>query len=213
MSRGAASLGAALLFTGGSWFRLGDKDAAPPIVIKVNDDDALLSHWPSEDLDAPHDAPPDCVFWNRSVVYAKTLCSHFTISRAAGAPARARQRALACAGAHSTECVLSPEVGLAFPAAFVYEDDGVLGGMGGMTSIIAPKLIPRASEQRRVRVAPPDGDGIVDTRTFVLNASVRVEYMDGDSRQLQSRVFEGQASFCVQLLRLAFEPSCWEALD
>ncbi len=210
MGRGVAGWGAALLFTGGSWFRLGGDEVLPPIVIKVNDDDALLSHWPSEDLDAAIDAPPECAFWNRSVVYSQTLCSHFTISRATTAPARARQRAMACAGAYQAECILSPEVGLAFPAAFIYEEHGF---EGGMTTVIAPKLVPRASEQRRIRVAPPDGDGIIDTRTFLLNESVHVEYMDGDSRMLQTRVFEGRAGFCVQLLRLAFEPGCWKALD
>ena len=91
MGRGVAGWGAALLFTGGSWFRLGGDEVLPPIVIKVNDDDALLSHWPSEDLDAAIDAPPECAFWNRSVVYSQTLCSHFTISRATTAPARARE--------------------------------------------------------------------------------------------------------------------------
>ena len=82
-----------------------------------------------------------------------------------------------------------------------------------MTTIIAPRLLPREGDQRHIRVAPPDGDGVVDTRTFLLNSSVEAEYMDGDSRQLRTRVFEGEAAFCVQLLRHAFEPACWAALD
>ena len=209
MSRVAMGWGAALLLGGGRWWgQL--SEPAEPTVVRVNYDDALLSHWPSEDLDAPIGAPPECAFWNATVVYARTLCSHFTISRATSAPARARQRALACAGAYGAECVLSPEVGLAIPAAFLYD---AAADYDGMETIIAPRLLPLASEPRHVRVAPPDGDGVVDTRTFVLNASVRVEYMDGDSRQLQTRTLEGDAAFCVQLLRLAFEPSCWRALD
>jgi hypothetical protein len=207
MSRGGGFVAAALL-TGSTY--LGWMSETPePTVIKVNDDDSLLSRWPSEDLDAPIGAPPECAFWNSTIIYARTLCSHFTISRAAAAPARARQRALACAGAHGAECILSPEVGLAIPAAFLYEGKD----HDGMTTIIAPRLVPFESEQRHVRVAPPDGDGMTDTHTFVLNSTVEVEYMDGDSRSLQKRVFDGEASFCVQLLRLAFEEACWAALD
>lgn len=208
MSRSVAGLGATMLLTGGGYLGMWS-ERTEPIVVRVNKDDSLLSRWPSEEFGSPLDAPPECAFWNASIVYARTLCNHFTISRAATAPARARQRALACAGAYGAECVLSPEVGLGIPAAFLYENRD----NAEMTTIVAPRLIPRESDQRYIRVAPPDGDGVIDTRTFLLNASVEAEYMDGDSRQLRTRVFEGEAAFCVQLLRHAFEEACWAELD
>ena len=104
MGRGVAGWGAALLFTGGSWFRLGG-DEVVLIVIKVSDDDALLSHWPSKPGRGDRRATR-CPFWNRSVVYSQTLCSHLPLV-APVAPARARQRAMA--PAPTGRCILSPE--------------------------------------------------------------------------------------------------------
>lgn len=52
------------LLTGGSvWYT---QDTLP--VVKINDDDSLLAHWPSEDYGAS-DTTPECRFWNFSVVY------------------------------------------------------------------------------------------------------------------------------------------------
>ena len=62
-----------------------------------------------------------------------------------------------------------------------------------------------------MRVSPPDSDGITQTRTLVLNQTVRVEYLDGQSQVARQRVSSRQdEAFCVQLLRLAFEPACWK---
>ena len=69
------------------------------------------------------------------------------------------------------------------------------------------------AEEQHVRLAPPDGDGVTDTTTVVFNRTVRAEFLDGESKMLHSRVFAGQQAYCVQLLRLAFEPRCWRQLD
>ena len=154
------------------------------------------------------DVGPECAFWNMSVVYESSLCSHFAIGRSASTPARANQRALACAAAFGVECVLSPEIGLALPAAFLYSHDAAT-----MTMVLAPKLLPHASEQVHVRVAPPGGDGLTDTKTLHFNRTVRVEYLEGASRQLRKETLSDDSAFCVQLLRLSFEPECWQKLD
>lgn len=208
--RGAG--GAAGIFTllsgGGLWF--GGNEGDLP-VIKINDDDSLMAHWPSEDYGAPPDAAPECRFWNMSVQYKADLCNHFTIGRSASTPTKARERALACAGAHAAECVLSPEIGLAIPAAFLYIATGE--GIGSMQMILGPRLLPVEADRQHVRVAPPTGDGMTDTRTFLFNRTVRVEFFDGATRSMVTTELRDDAAYCVQLLRSAFEERCWQQLD
>ncbi len=197
-----------LLLGSGFWF------SQPPQTVYVNENNALLSVWPSEVVGSS--LPPECSFYNSSVRFDATLCSHFTISRAAAAPAQALRRALRCAGAYGTECVLSPEVGLALPAVFLYAH-----ATQSMRMLVAPKLVPLTERERNgtdaeplhVRVAAPDGDGLLSTRTERFNATIAVEYLDGERRTLEREVLIGDDAFCVQTLRTAFEPACWRALD
>lgn len=206
--RGGAAGVLTLLSSGGLWF--GVHDSHLPVV-KINDDDSLMAHWPSEDYGAPMDMAPECRFWNMTVKYDAGLCNHFTIGRSASTPAKARDRALACAGRHGTECLLSPEIGLALPAAFLYTAMGE--GMGTMRMVLGPRLLDVASDQQHVRVAPPTGDGMTDTRTFLFNRTVRVEYLDGATRSMLTTELHGEAAYCIQLLRAAFEDRCWLQLD
>ena len=118
-------------------------DEAPTPVISVNSDDALLSHWPSEALGADPDEPPECAYFNSSVLYSASLCSTFTIARAASAPSVALERALRCSGAFGAECILSPEVGLGLPAAFLYSR-----AEGRVEMLIAPRLLPLTRTRR-----------------------------------------------------------------
>ena len=205
----AAGGGAAGLFTllGSSWFSAQTHVRLP--IVKINEDDSLLSHWHSEEYNSPPDTAPECRFWNMNVQYQADLCSHFTIGRTASTPTKARERALACAGAHGTECVLSPEIGLSIPAAFVFDSTG----HSSVRMVIGPRLIPFYSKTQHVRVAPPMGDGLTDTRTFVFNSTIRVEYLDGATRRMITTELHDDAAFCVQLLRAAFEKLCWEKLD
>lgn len=204
-----------LLSGGGVWF--GGREPVLPVV-RINEDDSLLAHWPSEEFHSPADAAPECRFWNMSVQYDAGLCNHFTIGRSASTPSRARDRALACAGAHGVECVLSPEIGLALPAAFLYVSHGE--AIGTMRMLLGPKVLPAAASpgpnaapKQHVRVAPPGGDGLTDTRTFVFNTTVRVEYLDGATRAMVTSELAGEEAYCIQLLRAAFEERCWTQLD
>ena len=211
MARGTLGGALTLLAGSGLWFS-GDEQDLP--VVRVNPDDKLMSYWPSEDYGAPLGMPPECRWWNFSVQYEATLCSHFAIGRLSSTPTRAMERALNCAGAHATECVLSPEVGLAMPAAFVYMHDR---GESSMKMLLAPRVVETpdttAAATQHVRVTPPDGDGVTDTRTFLFNRSVHVEYLDGSTRLMESTRLDGNAAYCVQLLRRAFEPGCWSKID
>ena len=196
---------AASLFTllgGGLWLL---DDTKP--VVTVNEGASFMAPWPSEAV-AGRELPPECSFWNQSVIYSDDMCSLFVVNRAAAAYHQASARALRCAAAYGVQCVLSPEVGLAMPAAFLYNYERSV-----MRMLVAPKLLPRESTPVHVRVSPPDSDGITQTRTVVLNETVWVEYLDGETKSLGSEALEGEDAFCVQLLRQAFEPSCWRALD
>jgi hypothetical protein len=190
------------LLGGGMWL----VDPPKPVVY-VNEGNHFLSAWPSEAISGSS-LPPECSFWNLSVVFNSEMCSLFVVNRAAAAYQQASARALRCAAAYGVECVLSPEIGLAMPAAFLHDYDS-----SSMRMLIAPKLLPRESEPAHVRVAPPDSDGVTSTRTMVLNKTVMVEYLDGKTKQLHSEVLSMDAAFCVQLLRHAFEPACWRGLE
>lgn len=85
-----------------------------------------------------------------------------------------------------------------------------------MRMLIAPKLLAHEAEeaeQLHVCVSPLDSDGITQTRTLVLNETVKVELLDGETKSLGSEALKGDEAFCVQLLRYAFKPSCCNALD
>ena len=198
----AKAAGLLTLLGGGLW--LVDD---PPPVVHVNENNDLFAAWPSESMTGTV-LEPECAFYNQSVVFSSELCSLFVVNRVAALYQRAAQRALSCAAAYGGECVLSPEIGLAMPAAFLYDH-----ATASMRMLVAPKLLQLDAEPVHVRVSPPDGDGITSTRTLVFNRSVDVEYLDGKTKNLARETMEGNDAFCVQLLRHAFEPACWGALD
>ena len=198
----AKAAGLLTLLGGGLWL----VDDPPPVVY-VNKDNALFDPWPSEALTGSS-LPPECTFYNQSVVFSSELCSLFVVNRVAALYNAASTRAMRCAAAFGVECVLSPEIGLAMPAAFLYDH-----ATASMKMLVAPKLLPHESAQTHVRVSPPDGDGITSTRTVVFNETVMVEYLDGQTKSLRTGPLALEEAFCVQLLRHAFEPACWTALD
>ena len=193
----------ALLGGGGLW--LSERQTE---VVFVNPNNELLSHWSSDSIVDGSVGMPDCIFYNNSVRFSSELCSHFAIARVSNTPSRAAQRAMACAAMVGTECILSPEVGFAVPTAFLYDHASFT-----MTTLVAPKLLPRESEIAHVRVAPPDGDGLLDTFTLTFNTTISVEFLDGATKQLRIEEFTGERAFCVQLLRASYEPLCWQKLD
>lgn len=210
---GGGVTGLVALLGGGTFFlQLPQEQLSSLPVVKVNDDDSLISRWPSEELNAAIDAPPECLWWMMNETYDHRLCSHFTIGRLSSTPARALARAQVCAAREGAECVLSPEVGLGVPAAFLNDH-----ASGHMEMVLAPRFLPlegdRSPAAQHVRVTPPGGDGLIGTRTFVFNRSVNVEFFDGVSKVMHVRELEGAEAYCVQLLRASFATECWERLD
>lgn len=173
-----------------------------PVVANVNPNDELLEAW---DLDVNADAEPECRWLDGNTVYESALCSHFVISRAASSPPRAFDRALACAAKHHTTCVLSPEIGLSVPAAFLVHPSST-------TMVLAPRIgAPPTNETVNVRIHEPGRP--LATRSMRFNRSVSVSFLDGRTRREETRVFTGDDAHCVSLLRVSFSPGCWEKLD
>jgi hypothetical protein len=164
------------------------------------------------------------------VVYSSDLCSHFSLGRmASNIASRATHRAVQCAVHADTDCVLSAEIGVSVPAAFVYDPSGV-----GMRMIIAPRILsyakppmsrdpssgpasssdseaPSTPEPKAVRIQDPYQK--TNGRVVEFNNSLTVEYLPGGSRAPVSETLTGSDAYCVQLLRAAFSEECWAQLD
>lgn len=162
-------------------------------------DGSFMSEWKSTDV-------PQCEFWNSSVVFTGGLCSHFALARmAVSVHTAAHDRALQCASHFETDCILSPEIGLSVPAAFVYDLNE------GLKMLIAPKIISRCAETQQVLFQHPrlDTKGV----PVQLHPHITVEYYDAATRKVFTDNFAGTNAYCVQMLRAAFEDACWANID
>lgn len=196
-----------------TWSWIGGGPPPPQPVVPATDDGAIFQKWTLDDQsvwadDTGPPPQPNCSFWNGTVMYSSDLCSHFSLSRlATHIASRATDRALRCAAWHETECVISPEIGVSIPAAFVYDPSGE----GGMRMLIAPRIVDNGNDLRTIRVQDPEEK--TNGRVLKLNHTITVEYLPGGSRTPVSEVLNGSDAFCVQLLRSAFVDECWQHLD
>ena len=179
----------------------------------VNTDKSLLSSWVTEDIETFDDEPltSECNFFNFSTQYTGEFCDAFTISRMQyGTVQVASNRALKCASKTNTECVLSPEIGLAIPAVFFAAPES----SSGIKTFIAPRVTTLPTDitsiQKHVRVSSPID--AFNSRTIVMNDTLHIEYMT-EYKTLKSEIVSGQYAFCINLLRVAYEASCWKKLD
>tara|TARA_B100001109_G_scaffold224083_1_gene196825 strand:- start:4471 stop:5082 length:612 start_codon:yes stop_codon:yes gene_type:complete len=196
---GAAGLATSILIAAKSAWR-GEE---PPKVRLETNPSFLTPDWDP--------AQPKCEFYNASYVYEKGLCSHFSIARMGpSVQQEALSRALDCATAHETDCLLSPEVGLTVPAAFVYDNEM------GLKMLIAPKFLPLPAgidpEPKLIDVQMPV-DGRRTGMQVAFNSSVLAEFLEGGSREIKQSLLTGTAAHCAQLLRVAFAEDCWNLID
>jgi hypothetical protein len=187
-----------------------DTTVAPVVFESVNVDNALLATWTSEDISSNSDEPleHECAFFNFSKSFTSPYCDPFTLSRMnTHTVLVAQSRALRCAAKHAVECILSLEVGLAVPAAFLARH----GADTDMLAVVAPRILPSDNATiDYVRVHQPKDR--LNTHTTRFNNTLRAEYMTAQ-KTVDTSVFTGSDAFCIQLLRSAFEPGCWENLD
>ena len=174
---------------------LGQLLSTPPPV-RINSPDAIFA-TPAEDF--------KCNFYDGTEVYDDSLCSHFSISRLYRQNhEEAVRRAGICAADAELECILSVEIGMGFPAAFVFEE-------GAMRAIVAPQLLAHASENATFQVYDPYSQRY--SGSYVFDREVKAEFLDGADRHPTTEILNGTAAHCVQLLRQAFTPECWSALE
>lgn len=208
LGSGASGLVTVLAATG--WL----SSSPPPVqpVVPATKDGAVFQSWAMDEESVWSDAStkhvePNCTWWNGTVTYTSDLCSHFSLSRmASNSAGRAVDRAVRCAAWFETECVLSPEIGVSIPAAFVYDPDS-----SGMRMLIAPRILDTGNDTRTVRVQDPAE--LTTGRVIELNHTIHVEYLPGGSRTPVSEALNGSNAYCVQLLRAAFVDECWQQLD
>ena len=164
--------------------------------------------------DGEHHPQPlghNCDFGDMQNTFVGT-CSHFTINRIGSRVQMSMDRARTCALQAGVQCILSPEIGLSIPAAFVADATGV------MNMIIAPKMVhEEVGIPQQVRVFSPkrthQTNILGSSKTFVFNSSIKIEYLDSVSKKMVQTRLDGHDAHCVQLLRKAFDESCWNSLD
>lgn len=182
--------------------------APPPIItVPISPTGAVFTDWAKEDgFEGLDDS---CLWWNGTYYYDPVgHCNSFSITRVgANDAAKAIDRANRCAALATTDCVLSGEIGFSLPAAFIYDDTE------GMRMLIAPRLLPVASDVATKTVRLQDPTGEHPNQLFEFNNTVRVEYLKGGARIMETAVLEGNDAYCIQALRRAIVPACWEALD
>lgn len=174
--------------------------------VKVTQDGSFLTEWY---VDTETNTPP-CKFFNGSYQYTAGLCSHFALARMSAATQnQAIERALTCAAHYETDCIISPEVGLSVPAAFVYDP------LAGLKMVIAPKFVPLTQDKHGSPklVGFQDPHGNLPNVPIHVNDTVNVEYLEGGTRRMTTEVMHDSAAFCVQLLRMAFDSDCWSEID
>jgi len=171
----------------------------------------LLSEPPAARVVSPDQifatGPEDfeCNFFDANEVYDESLCNHFSISRLYRSNhAEAVRRASVCATEAEVECILSTEIGLGFPVAFVFDD-------GAMRAIVAPQLLAHETTNATLSLYDPHSQRYAGA--YVFDREIRAEFLLNEQRHPTTEVLNGTAAYCVSLLRLAFTPACWAALE
>lgn len=180
-----------------------------PVAVIDRRDLALVTEWTSESLDATGEAPfpNECNYFNFTSARDDTFCDSFTIGRVQQSTIKlALERALRCAVASETDCLLSFEFGFGLPGVFLEDHSNP----AGVKAVLAPRLLPLESEQTHVRVSVPDDS--YNTKTVIFNETVSVEFMN-EQKRVVTDTFSGSSAFCIQLLRVSYTNACWEKLD
>jgi hypothetical protein len=179
----------------------------PVVSTPITTPGAVFTTWPDEE----DTESAECNWWNGTHYFDTSMCNSFAVTRTSAADiAKAIDRASRCAARATTECVLNGEIGFAVPAAFIYDEREV-----GLRMLIAPRFVDlepgTESVAKTVKLVDPTGDN--PNQLFEFNTTVRVEYLKGGSRSLETSTLTGQDAYCLQVLRRSIVPTCWAGLD
>ena len=185
---GAAGGAALLLAARTGW------DVPPPVVL-TRSSEFLQRDWDG------------CSYYNASHQIDGAICSHFSIGRLPSWVLESSlQRATECALEAETDCILSSEVGLAVPTAFVYDEESE----GGLLAVVAPRVMTATGPQRMALQDPSSGERLPFSTTFY--DSIHIEFLNTRGRA-ETRLLTGSSSMCVQLLRHSHVEACWQSLE
>ena len=191
-----------------SWWSSGNEALPPVAAVAIAPDGEAFAPWASEDEEAGAlSASPECAWWNGTYYYAPGLCNHMSVTRMSkGVAQQAVERATRCAVHGTTDCILSGEIGFNVPAAFVYDE------VNGMRMIVAPKMLEvEGAALKTVRLQDPTSEH--PNQLFEFRNEVRVEYLVAAGRTMETLELRGNDAYCLQALRRAVVPTCWESLD
>lgn len=176
----------------------------PVVSVPIAPAGQLFSEW--------EDGTVQCEWWNGTYTYSTDLCNSFAVTRLSASDVqKALDRANRCAALGTTDCVLNGEIGLAVPSAFIYD-----ASEAGLRMLIAPRVLELDSEVQQVTVKTirmMDPTGVHPNQLFEFNTSVRVEFLKGGSRSVETLQLTGNDAYCLQTLRRSIVPACWQALD
>ena len=160
--------------------------------VQLKNDGGFLNTWDTEN---------ECNFFNATYKYENGICSHFSTGKLNIATiSESIDRAMRCAALYETDCIISPEVGLNVPAAYVYDAEL------GFKMLLSPKRINEKNETVKIAVHTP----LYTTNpVFMFEHNITVEYTDPKHRRVVTESFVGPQSFCIQLLFEAFDDACW----
>ena len=206
-------VGLAVSVLAGWWSRLTRQRNCPWRRSPLRPTARLFAPWASEDAGGAWDGregqlAPDCEWWNGTYYYDPSLCSHMSVTRMPATHAQqAVERATRCAAHGDTDCVLSGEIGLNLPAAFVYDEEpGHAHGRGAQAARDC-----RTRSARRCGCRTPKAEH--PNQLFTFQHVVRVEYLKAATRTMETLELRGNDAYCMQALRRSVVPTCWTALD
>ena len=191
-----------------SWWSSANEASPPVVAVSIAPDGEAFAPWATEeDGSDPLSATPECAWWNGTYYYAPGLCNHMSVTRMSkGVAQQAVERATRCAVHGTTDCILSGEIGFNVPAAFVYDE------VNGMRMIVAPKMLEvEGAALKTVRLQDPTSEH--PNQLFEFRNEVRVEYLVAAGRTMETLELRGNDAYCLQALRRAVVPTCWESLD
>ena len=183
------------------------KSTAPlPIIsVPIAPTGEVFTAWPEYG-----DLVDNCNWWNGTYYFDPGMCNHFSVTRTSASDIQtALDRANRCAALGTTDCVLNGEIGFAVPTAFIYDEKEV-----GLRMLIAPRFLDPDDDNTTIKtIKMQDPTGEHPNQLFEFNTSVRVEYLKGGSRSMETATLTGQDAYCLQSLRRSIVPICWQGLD
>lgn len=188
----------------------------PVVSVPISPTGGTFAEWKWDDA---YTEPENCKWWNGTYYYDPGVCNAFSITRvSSGDIDQAIQRAQHCMMLTDgeSECVLNGEIGFSVPAAFLYDHSN-----SELRVLIAPRYMTQEEPGpiKTIRMQDPRGGNsggdyeVHPNQLFEFNTTVKVEYLKGGARTMNTEELKGQEAYCVQALRRSIAPACWEALD